>query len=80
MPLIIMKNLKPYSDDTVQISFGDTQRAHNYKIISKTYLRYKDRYQGHGVTGKFKSSDELQDHIEKYIEKKEIAGFIVCQK
>lgn len=80
MPLIKMVNTKPGTDDIVWISFTDLSRSHCYKIQTKTQIESQQRYRGRGSKGKFETSEELWDHIEKYIFKKEIEGFIVCNK
>lgn len=78
MPLIKMRNTKPNSDDVVQIAFTDLSRKHCYSIKTITYMQLEDRYRGNRSFGEFETSNELQDHIEKYIFKKEAAGFRIC--
>ncbi len=80
MPLIRMINMKPNTDDIVQIAFTDIDRVHCYKIQTKTWIVSEQRYRGNSSTGRFKTSDELWDHIEKYIAKKESLGFRICPK
>lgn len=78
MPLLRMRNTKPGTDDIVWIAQTDTRSKHVYNIKTKTWVKGEERYRGNGHIGRFETSDKLQRHIERYIEKKEIEGFIIC--
>lgn len=78
MPLIKMKNTKPFTDDIIWIAFTDVPNRYAYYFRTITWVNSENRYRGNGQKGRFETSEELWKHVEKYIYRKEKEGFVVC--